>query len=542
MFIGLQVEYLRHVRAKDEPDQAGSSTASGPGVYRWLGSVSGCTLAFSLLGCSLDPVRLCVGDCSTAVTSISTGSFEDDSGLSEFTTVTSSTTDPTFDGSTSSVTTDTDSGLAESETVDGGDTQADDIFGIEMIGRIDDSCDNALINHGEFCIDPRRPFILESLEIAGSAWQTASPRAGDLLPASGQLAYRGTELAMLLPPDEPGYATLALDWSHEGSIDVVVDYWQPDWTGPLELGRPARFHENDRDALPILSATTAHIHQIAHDSDWAGAVPIGDVSSVLHSAAPELVDVDGDGLRDLASLSKHDAHARILWARAGAKHSLTQQFVVIDRPELAMDGLDANYAWGQFSAHPAIGAIQWHPSSTQIVLVTEVGLDRHQSHTFDLVSELPGPALAIVDIRVEDFDRDGIDDLLVSHVSAGEHRLAAIAVLGDTQNPGVVQLGNASVLSHPEVDRVQAIDFDTDGDLDLIVATQDAHTLGVIETVGSSQLVRLDWRLHHASRAFTHTVTGDFNGDGAADLVVVLDLDADDQNDDAVALLLANWP
>jgi len=141
------------------------------------------------------------------------------------------------------------------------------------------------------------------------------------------------------------------------------------------------------------------------------------------------------------------------------------------------------------------------------------------SHT---IGKIPHPA----HMEPVDFDRDGLCDLLVANLgsfSAIDHNLGSVEWLRQNSDGSFETIRLCDGLGR--VSDVRAADFDSDGDLDLVVAEFGWRLTGktlILENNGS--LPQPTFTRHHldARCGAIHVPVVDLNSDGRPDIVVLL--------------------
>jgi hypothetical protein len=138
-----------------------------------------------------------------------------------------------------------------------------------------------------------------------------------------------------------------------------------------------------------------------------------------------------------------------------------------------------------------------------------------QNHIFDLGERALPVAM--------DWDQDGDQDLLISY-RTNSSRVAFLENIGDSMEPSF-EIRNVDIFQQASLDLVhiqlQALDYDFDGDLELVQKTVDRnydYEVSVFKT--SNQLLELQQRLNidHNYRDYLHFA--DIDGDAVLDLLI----------------------
>ncbi len=250
--------------------------------------------------------------------------------------------------------------------------------------------------------------------------------------------------------------------------------------------------------------------------------PFSLLARVPHPAHARVVDLDGDGLRDLVisdlgSFDPADHHrGRVIWARqvSGKRFEVSVLLEGVGR----VSEVDAGDLDGDGDLDLAVAIFGWRTTGNVTVLenVGAPGTPRFQPR---LVDVRPGAVQA----RITDLDGDSRPDLAVLFAQHFETVVGLVNRGGLSFRP--VTIGPPR---HPNwgYSNMEVVDLDGDGDQDLLVVNGDAlddgvpkayHGLSWLENRGAFPFE--DRRL--VSMPGAHRVrAGDFDGDGDLDLFV----------------------
>jgi hypothetical protein len=321
--------------------------------------------------------------------------------------------------------------------------------------------------------------------------------------------------------DGNGVADLAVANSGDGTVTVVL----ADGQGGFEVAPPVELELPDPNAIAAGDFNADGMADLAvtHLWDDALSVLLGDgtggfsvVGEVAVGSRPTFVgadDFDFDGTTDLVVANGGHHTVTVLSGNGDGDFSLTAEIATGSFPR-AIGIADLN---GDGPVDLAV-ANMW---SSSISILIGDGFGGFEPAPEVMVGE-NGEDRRPNSIVVDDFDLDGDADLAVANAAADSVSI----LLGDGQG------GFGAVRDVPDVGDspawLAAGDFDDDGDADLAVTDLAGNTVRILR--GNPALIADDndysgfdttgpIRIQENPRS---AVVGDFTGDGAVDLAVVL--------------------
>ncbi len=249
----------------------------------------------------------------------------------------------------------------------------------------------------------------------------------------------------------------------------------------------------------------------------------GSMALFKTAASPGLVhvgDFNGDGLADIVALSKASATFSVLLNTGGGVAG-TASFGAATFVHASKKGATAtDFVVGNFDGdgggHLDLAVVLPKTNSLAVLTGDGAGHFTQSPTTYNLGTH---PTV----LAIADFNNDGIPDIAVSHKVSQDVTvlLGRGNVGGDLFKPQIT-----TTFAFGDVDALVAGDFNGDGNEDLAFAAASGSTMQIALGMGSGLFQpAIRFPIHTAPSAFgpvqiTSIAAGDFNGDGATDVVV----------------------
>ena len=320
-----------------------------------------------------------------------------------------------------------------------------------------------------------------------AGWRTVGPALGDLdrdgdldlyLTAFGGLRHtlwmndgsgffveEALERGAAVASDAVHIGTTAAmgDVDRDGDLDMFVGEWRPD----KEMGENAHHLALLRNLGP---AAPGYFEDVtaASDIDLAALAPIVDAKAGVYVFSPAFVDLDGDDLLDLA-IAADFGTSRLYWNRG--------DFTFEDGTVEAGVGTERNGMGSTFADLDADGDLDWFVSAIYTrefpTLGNRLYLNQGDRH-FESVAQEWGLRDTGWAWGTVAFDHDNDGDFAIA-IAAGwtnsEFEEDRFSVWDNDGSPPLVDIAASLGLDEVAQGRgVIALDYDRDGDLDLLVA------------------------------------------------------------------------
>jgi hypothetical protein len=342
----------------------------------------------------------------------------------------------------------------------------------------------------------------------------------------------------LFAPDIPKYTVAAADFDLDGAPDLGaratgVQFYRNDGTGAFEPPVTTPYGEDNRlleagdydtDGAPDLvttvlapGSTDTRVQAILNVGGGSFApAPIVSVSEGERAAAIRPADTDGDGSLDVVLTttvifggpSPEDPPA-LVWARGDGSGGFTGSSHPIGPTGAPLEIYSHGLALGDVDGDSELDAVALASDTFFVVFPGDGAGGFHGSEVAAEIDDVTSGALA-------DLDGDGYLDL-----AAAVYPTKLAIALGDGDGaflaPAVYDLG-------AETKNLVPLDWDGDLDLDLLGVTQHGQ-VGLFAGDGTGAIALGD-AVDLDAENVSDTLHGDFDGDGAQDLVVLISASA----------------
>lgn len=299
-------------------------------------------------------------------------------------------------------------------------------------------------------------------------------------------------------------------WDYDGSTVELA-------SSPSALGTFALGDVNRDGAIDVIAGGTVRWWHGERSDTPAAVEPIGGVGFIPTSIA--LADIDGDGDPDVAG--------------AGGSNSTTS-----DMPQWEnLGGATPSWDFGAIASS--------NLNADNLIVADLLGIGKRSVVTsgpdFGTSVRVCSPPYFVSggscqwlgqqganDMAVGDLDRDGDLDVVLG--GEGFHTEAGLVWIEQVRSTGSPTVFTKHTIMEDEVDALALIDWDSDGDLDVVAVNQSPGQILIVENRlsipgpirGGDPWVadEISLGLFPADPSFDDVVAGDFNRDGSPDILV----------------------